>query len=78
MCLSSALNRSSEISCFKRSDAIEIRDGIMVIFYSGLPHLCLLIVIGSKTLVRPILNHTHVIGYEVTGVDPTGSLGNSL
>ena len=36
-------------------------------------YLCLLIVIGSKTLLRPILNHTHVIGYEVAGVDPTGS-----
>ena len=35
--LSSVLNGSSEISHFKRRDAI---DGIMFVFYSGLPHMC--------------------------------------
>ena len=33
-CLSPALNRSSEIQCFERSDTIEICDGD---FYAGLP-----------------------------------------
>ena len=34
-----ALNRSSEISRFKHSNAIEIRDGIIFDFYTGLPHI---------------------------------------
>ena len=39
--LSSTLNGSSEISRFKRRDPIEIRDRIMFVFYSGLPHIVL-------------------------------------
>ena len=35
--MSPALNGSSAIWCFERSDAIEIRDGIT--FYTGLPHM---------------------------------------
>ena len=31
-------NRSSEIQCFECSDAIEIHDGTMFVFYPGLPH----------------------------------------
>ena len=36
--LSPALNGSSEISRFKRKDAIAIRNGIKFVFYPGLPH----------------------------------------
>ena len=38
--LSPALNGSSEIQRFERSDAIEIRDRIIFDFYTGLPHMC--------------------------------------
>ena len=34
-----ALNGSSAIRRFERSDAIEIRDGITFNFYTGLPHV---------------------------------------
>ena len=34
-----ALNRSSAIQHFERSDAIEIRDGITFDFYMELPHI---------------------------------------
>ena len=37
--LSPALNGSSEIRRFERSDAIEIRNGIIFNFYTGLPHM---------------------------------------
>ena len=37
--LSPALNGSSEIRHFERSGAIEIRDGIIFDFYTGLPHV---------------------------------------
>ena len=38
-CLSPTLNRSSEIRRFERSDAIEIRNGIIFDFYTGLTHI---------------------------------------
>ena len=38
-CLSPALNGSSEIWCFERSDAIEISNGIIFDFYMGLPYM---------------------------------------
>ena len=34
-----ALNKSLEIQRFECSDAIKIQDGIMFIFYLGLPHV---------------------------------------
>ena len=37
--LSPALNGSSEIRCFERSDVIEIHNGIIFDFYVGLPHV---------------------------------------
>ena len=37
--LSPALNGSSALQRFERSDAIEIRDGITFDFYTGLPHM---------------------------------------
>ena len=37
-----ALNGSSAIRRFERSDAIEIRDGITFDFYTGLPHMYIL------------------------------------
>ena len=37
--MSPALNGSSEIQHFEHADAIEIRDGIMFVFYLGLPHI---------------------------------------
>ena len=37
--LSPALNGSLDIQHFKRSNAIEIRDGITFDFYTGLPHI---------------------------------------
>ena len=37
--LSPALNGSSEIRRFERSDAIKIRNGIIFDFYMGLPHI---------------------------------------
>ena len=42
--MSSALNGSSVIQCFERSDAIEICDGITFDFYTGLPHIIKFIV----------------------------------
>ena len=38
--MSPALNRSSALQHFERSNAIEIRNGIMFDFYPGLPHVC--------------------------------------
>ena len=40
--MSPALNRSSAIRRFERSDAIEIRDGITFDFYTGLPQMPLI------------------------------------
>ena len=37
--MSPALNGSSAIQRFEVSDAIEIRDGITLDFYTGLPHM---------------------------------------
>ena len=37
--MSPALNRSSAIWCFERSNAIEIHDGITFDFYMGLPYM---------------------------------------
>ena len=37
--MSPALNGSSAIRRFERSDAIDIRDGITFDFYTGLPHI---------------------------------------
>ena len=34
-----ALNRSSAIRCFECSDAIEMRNVIIFVFYTGLPHM---------------------------------------
>ena len=39
--MSPALNGSSEIQRFEHAYAIEIRDGIMFVFYPGLPHVVL-------------------------------------
>ena len=40
VCMSPTLNGSSALEFFKRSNAIEIRNGIMLDFYPGLPHMC--------------------------------------
>ena len=37
--MSPALNESSTLECFERSNASEIRNGIMFDFYPGLPHI---------------------------------------
>ena len=37
--MSPALNGSSALQRFERSNAIEIRNGIMFDFYPGLPHI---------------------------------------
>ena len=39
--MSPALNGSSALQRFERSNAIEIRNGIMFDFYPGLPHMLL-------------------------------------
>ena len=39
-----ALNRSSAIQHFKHTDVIEICDGIIFDFYTGLPHLSITII----------------------------------
>ena len=41
--MSPALNGSSALQRFERSNAIEIRNGIMFDFYLGLPHMYSLI-----------------------------------
>ena len=46
--MSPALNGSSEIRRFEHAYAIEIRDGIMFVFYLGLPHVLI-----------NFLNHSH-------------------
>ena len=38
--MSPALNGSSALQRFERSNAIEIRNGIMFDFYPGLPQMC--------------------------------------
>jgi len=38
--MSPALNGSSMLEHFERSNASEIRNGIMFDFYPGLPHMC--------------------------------------
>ena len=43
--MSPTLNGSSAIRRFKGSDAIEIRDGVAFDFYTGLPHMLLLLVL---------------------------------
>ena len=40
--MSPALNGSSALQHFKRSNAVEIRNGIMFDFYLGQPHMGLL------------------------------------
>ena len=42
--LSPVLNGCLEILHFERSDAIEIRDRVMFVFYSGLPHYGIMVV----------------------------------
>ena len=37
--MSPTLKGSSAIQCFEHSDAIEICDGIIFNFYTGLPHI---------------------------------------
>ena len=37
--MSPAFNRSSEIQRYDHRDMIKIRDGIMFVFYPGLPHV---------------------------------------
>ena len=37
--MSPALNRSSALRCFECSDAIEMRNVIIFVFYTGLPHM---------------------------------------
>ena len=39
MHMSPALNKSSVMWCFEHSGAIEIRNGIIFNFYTGLPHI---------------------------------------
>ena len=48
--LNPALNRSSEIQRFERSDAIEIRNGIISDFYTGLPHIIFILQFDSWKL----------------------------
>ena len=64
--LSSARNGSSEISRFKHTDAIETRDGIMFIFYLGLPHMPSTVTGNAWKLAR--LFH---FPYRVLNVTPT-------
>ena len=46
--MSPTLNGSSAIQCFKRSNAIKIRDGITFDFYMRLPHILLYCVVYVK------------------------------
>ena len=39
VCMNPTLNRSSALQRVKLSDALEIRNGIIFDFYSGLPHM---------------------------------------
>ena len=39
VCMSPALNESFVPQCFERGNAVELRNGIMFDFYSGLPHM---------------------------------------
>ena len=52
--LSPALNGSSEIRCFERSDAIEIHDGIIFNFDTGLPHMY------HWCLCKHVYTHIHI------------------
>ena len=36
--MNSALNESTALQCFERSNTVDIRNGIMFDFYMGLPH----------------------------------------
>ena len=48
-CMSPALNGSSAIRRFERSDAIEIHDGITFDFYMGLPHIVYVLRCGTAS-----------------------------
>ena len=50
-----ALNGSSTLERFERSDASEIRNGIMFDFYPGLPHVYHLIIVKSHLNVKNII-----------------------
>ena len=46
--MSPALNGSSKLERFERSNASEIRNGIMFDFYRGLPHIYIARLLKSK------------------------------
>ena len=51
--MSPALNERSVIRCFERGDRVEIHDGIIFDFYTGLPHVHLKV---SRRLIHTHLN----------------------
>ena len=46
--MSPALDGNSVIRHFKRSDVVEIRDGITFDFYTGLPHMYIPLVVSKR------------------------------
>ena len=61
--MSPALNGSSALQCFERSNVVKIRNGIMFDFYPGLPHITFLY---YQDIFTFILNSELVIHYTQT------------
>ena len=58
--MSPALNGSSAIQRFERSNAIEIRDGITFDFYTGLPHIYVEENLGTKSSTFNKINQAFI------------------
>ena len=67
--MSPALNENSEISCFECNDTIEICNGMMFIFYPGLPLLSSILTIFGVFVYK---HHMYVV---VMGVSPPSHAG---
>ena len=73
--------RSSKIQRFKNSDVIEIHDGIMFVFYPGLPHVQeqlndkeLTSFVVAATQLLKIEDNLHAAGtYLIPSLPPRGT-----
>ena len=74
--MSPALNGSSKKQPFERSDMIEIRDGITLVFYPGLPHVYIECHIWSYIIyvcpIVPISSYASFYDYTVYSVESVG------
>ena len=69
--MSPALNGSLAIRRFEHSDAIEIRDGITLDFYTGLPHMYITCSNQLISFCTHTHTHTHTHTQETYVVSPS-------